>query len=208
MRFVLVHGWGFHAGIFADLISHLDGAETTLIDLGFVSGGPKRDTDWPSDAIAIGHSLGLLWLLEQGRGRFRGLVSIQGFDCFCCHIAPSRIVALKRGLEREPGGTLQAFWRSCGASGFALPEALNVARLDEGLDWLMHWDAQKVRHELACPALALAARDDAIVPAPMSEAIWEDTGIIWSQDGGHVLPLRHPRWCARHVLEFASALPS
>ena len=208
MRFVLVHGWGFHAGIFADLISHLDGAETTLIDLGFVSGGPKGASDWPSDAIAIGHSLGLLWLLEQGRGRFRGLVSIQGFDCFCCHIAPSRIAALKRGLEREPGETLQAFWRSCGASGFALPEALNVARLEGGLDWLMHWDAQKAKHELACPVLALAARDDAIVPASMSEAIWEDTGIIWAQDGGHVLPLRHPRWCARHVLEFASALPS
>ena len=208
MRFVLVHGWGFHAGIFADLISHLDGAETTLIDLGFVSGGPKGETDWPSDAIAIGHSLGLLWLLEQGGGRFRGLVSIQGFDCFCCHIVPSRIAALKRGLEREPGGTLQAFWRSCGAAGFALPEALNVARLDQGLDWLMHWDARKAKQELACPVLALAARDDAIVPASMSEAIWEDTGIIWSQDGGHVLPLRHPRWCARHVLEFANALPS
>ncbi|MGA7458344.1 MAG: hypothetical protein WBW51_13635 [Methyloceanibacter sp.] len=208
MRFVLVHGWGFHAGIFADLISHLGGAETTLIDLGFVSGGPKGESDWPSDAIAIGHSLGLLWLLQQGGGRFRGLVSIQGFDCFCCHIGPSRIAALKRGLEREPGGTLQAFWRSCGASGFALPAALNVARLDEGLDWLMHWDARKAKHELACPVLALAARDDPIVPASMSEAIWQDHGIEWSLDGGHVLPLRHPRWCARHVLEFANALPS
>ena len=208
MRFVLVHSWGFHAGIFADLISHLDGAETTLIDLGFVSGGPKAASEWPSDAIAIGHSLGLLWLLEQGGGRFRGLVSIQGFDCFCCHIVPSRIAALKRGLERDPGATLQAFWRSCGAAGFALPEALNVARLDQGLDWLMHWDARKAKQELACPVLALAARDDAIVPASMSEQIWEDAGIIWSQDGGHVLPLRHPRWCARHVLEFANALRS
>jgi len=208
MRFVLVHGWGFHAGIFADLISHLDGAETTLINLGFVSGGPKGETDWPADAIAIGHSLGLLWLLEQGGGRFRGLVSMQGFDCFCCHIVPSRIAALKRGLERDPGATLQAFWRSCGAAGFALPEALNVGRLDEGLDWLMHWDARKAKQELACPVLALAARDDAIVPASMSEQIWEDAGIIWSQDGGHVLPLRHPRWCARHVLEFANALRS
>jgi pimeloyl-[acyl-carrier protein] methyl ester esterase len=208
MRFVLVHGWGFHAGIFADLVANLDGAETTLIDLGFVSGGPKGATDWPADAVAIGHSLGLLWLLEQGGGRFRGLVSIQGFDCFCRHVSPSRIAALKRGLEREPGGTLQTFWRSCGAAGFALAQALNVARLDEGLDWLMHWDGRKAKQELACPVLALAARDDAIVPASMSEAIWEDTGIIWSQDGGHVLPLRHPGWCARHVLEFANALPS
>jgi pimeloyl-[acyl-carrier protein] methyl ester esterase len=208
MRFVLVHGWGFHAGMFADLVGHLDGAETTLVDLGFVAGGPKGETEWPSDAIAIGHSLGLLWLLKQGGGRFRGLVSIQGFDCFCCHIAPSRIAVLKRGLEREPGGTLQAFWRSCGAAGFAWPESLNVARLDEGLDWLMHWDARKAKHELACPVLALASRDDAIVPAAMSEAVWGNVRIEWSQDGGHVLPLRHPRWCANHVLEFANALPA
>ena len=208
MHFVLVHGWGFHAGIWADVVGHLQDAEGSFIDLGFVAGGPKGASDWPPDAIAVGHSLGLLWLLQQGRGRFRALVSVQGFDCFCCHIAPSRVAALKRGLEREPHRTLQAFWRSCGASGFALPEALNVDRLNEGLDWLMHWDARKAKDELACPVLALAARDDAVVPAAMSEAIWQDTSIKWSQDGGHVLPLRHPQWCARHVLEFADALPS
>jgi pimeloyl-[acyl-carrier protein] methyl ester esterase len=208
MHFVLVHGWGFHAGIWADVVGHLQGAEITLVDLGFVSGGPKGETDWPSDAIAVGHSLGLLWLLQRGGGKFRGLVSVQGFDCFCCHIAPSRVTALKRGLEREPHGTLQAFWRSCGAAGFALPEALNTARLEEGLDWLMHWDAREAKRDLECPVLALAARDDAIVPPSMTESIWKDTDIKWSQDGGHVLPLRHPRWCARHVLEFANALPS
>jgi pimeloyl-[acyl-carrier protein] methyl ester esterase len=207
MRLVLVHGWGFHAGIFADFIGHLEGAEVTLVDLGFVAGGPKGASEWPEDAIAVGHSLGLLWLLERGRSRYRALVSIQGFDCFSCHVAPSRLAALKRGLEREPAGTLQAFWRSCGASGFALPEALNVARLDEGLDWLMTWDATKARKELACPVLALASRDDVIVPPSMSEAIWGEN-IIWSPDGGHVLPLKHPRWCARHVLEFAHTLPS
>jgi pimeloyl-[acyl-carrier protein] methyl ester esterase len=118
------------------------------------------------------------------------------------------LAALKRGLEREPHGTLQAFWRSCGAAGFALPEALNVARLDEGLDWLMHWDARTAKDELTCPVLALAARDDAIVPPSMSQAIWGDKELIWSPDGGHVLPLIHPRWVARHVLDFAHALPS
>jgi len=208
MHFVLVHGWGFHAGIWADVVGHLKGSDVTLVDLGFVSGGPEGVTDWPSDAVAVGHSLGLLWLLRQGKGRFQALVSVQGFDCFCCHVAPSRLVALKRGIEREPHSTLQAFWQSCGAAGFALPEALNVGRLDEGLDWLMHWDARTAKDELTCPVLALAARDDAIVPASMSEAIWRDKRLVWSQDGGHVLPLRHPRWVARHVLEFAHAVPS
>jgi pimeloyl-[acyl-carrier protein] methyl ester esterase len=208
MHFVLVHGWGFHAGIWADVMAHLEDADVTLVDLGFVLGGPKGKREWPADAIAVGHSLGLLWLLRQGTGRFRALVSIQGFDCFCCHIALSRVQALKRGLEREPYGTLQAFWRSCGAAGFALPDALNVAALGEGLDWLMHWDARQAKDELACPVLALAGRDDPIVPPSMSEAIWQGRGIRWSQDGGHVLPLKHPRWCARHVLDFARALPT
>jgi len=207
MRFVLVHGWGFHAGIWTDFVRHLGGADVTLVDLGFVSGGPKGATDWPADAIAVGHSLGLLWLL-QGGSRYRALVSVQGFDCFCCHIAPSRVEALKRGLEREPQATLQAFWRSCGAAGFALPDALNVTRLAEGLDWLMHWDAREAKHELACPVLALASRDDPIVPPSMSESIWKEGGIVWSDDGGHILPIRHPKWCARHVLEFANALPA
>jgi pimeloyl-[acyl-carrier protein] methyl ester esterase len=208
MHFVLVHGWGFHAGIWADVIGHLGGAEVTLVDLGFVAGGPKGEVEWPADSIAIGHSLGLLWLLERGHGRFRALVSVQGFDCFSCHIAPSRIAGLRRGLARNPGETLQAFWRACGASGFAWPDALNAARLDEGLDWLMHWDARAAKAALDCPVLALAARDDVIVPASMTEAIWSETGILWSPDGGHVLPLKHPLWCARHVLEFADALPS
>jgi pimeloyl-[acyl-carrier protein] methyl ester esterase len=208
MHFVLVHGWGFHAGIWADFIGHLDGAGVTLVDLGFVAGGPKGSSEWPADAVAVGHSLGLLWLLKHGQERFRGLISIQGFDCFCCHIAPSRVQALKRGLEREPHGSLQAFWRSCGAAGFALPEALNVARLDEGLDWLMHWDAREAKDDLTCPVLALASKDDAIVPPAMTEAIWQASDIVWSEDGGHVLPVRHPRWCAHHVLEFARALPS
>lgn len=208
MHFVLVHGWGFHAGIWTDFAGHLDGADVTLVDLGFVSGGPKGESDWPSDAIAVGHSLGLLWLLRRGGGKFKGLVSVQGFDCFCCHIASSRVEALKRGLEREPHATLQAFWRSSGTACFALTDSLNVPRLAEGLDWLTHWDARQAKDGLACPVLALASRDDVIVPPEMSSAIWRDRKLIWSQDGGHVLPLSRPQWCARHVLEFADAFPS
>jgi pimeloyl-[acyl-carrier protein] methyl ester esterase len=208
MRFVLVHGWGFHAGIWSEMAAHLGDAELTWVDLGFVAGGPKGTDDWPEDAIVIGHSIGVLWLLAHGAGRFKALVSIQGFDRFCPYVAPSRVGALKRGLANDASATMQAFWRSCGAPDFAVPEALNVPRLDEGLDWLMHWDAQGAKRDLRSPVLALAARNDPIVPPAMSEAIWQGPGIVWSPDGGHVLPLKHPRWCARHVLEFAHTLSS
>ena len=210
MHFVFVHGWGFNAAIWRDLIGFMRISEVSLVDLGFIAGGPKAANTWPSNAIAVGHSLGVFWLLhragEGGSTHFRGLVSIQGFDRFCPPIPPARVVGLRRRLRRDPGQTLEAFWRGCGTESFAPPELLNVERLDEGLSWLMDWDARKTRASLACPTLALAARDDAIVPEAMSVGVWGEHYIHWSQSGGHVLPLRHPEWCARHVLDFAYAL--
>jgi pimeloyl-[acyl-carrier protein] methyl ester esterase len=209
MHLVFVHGWGFHAGIWRDVIAHLPGADISLVDLGFVSGGPEGGSEWPRDAVAIGHSLGALWLLrragEQARAPFRALVSIQGFDRFCPLIPASRVTGMRRGLKRDALVTLQAFWRAAGTQAFAPANALNADRLDAGLDWLLHWDARAVRAHLGCPTLALAARDDAIVPEAMSAGVWGDD-LRWSNTGGHVLPLRHPEWCARHVLDFAHAL--
>ena len=211
-RFVFVHGWGFNAAIWRDSTGYMRNSEVSLVDLGFIEGGPPSVSVWPRDAIAVGHSLGVLWLLrragEEGRAPFRGLVSIQGFDRFCPPIPTSRVAGMRRGLRREAGQTLEAFWRGCGTEPFASPESLNVGRLDEGLGWLMDWDESQARAELSCPTLALAARDDAIVPQAMSEAIWGADNIRWSETGGHVLPLKHPEWCANHVLDFAHALHS
>jgi pimeloyl-[acyl-carrier protein] methyl ester esterase len=208
MHLVLVHGWGFNAGFWRGVLNHLPGATTTLVDLGFIGEDPECTEDWPQDAVAVGHSLGVLWLLHQAATKgcsFGGLVSIQGFDCFRCHVPRSRVAAMRRELKRDAGATLNTFWDACGTEAFAPKEALNVDRLDQGLGWLMDWDARAAKKGLACPTLALAARDDAVVPPAMSEAIWPDDMIHWSPDGGHVLPLRHPEWCARHVLDFAHA---
>src|SRR4029450_6219012 len=94
---------------------HPGGAEGTLVDLGFVTGGPPGEKSWPKDAVAVGHSLGLLWLLARGGRQFRALVSVQGFDCFCCHVPSSRVAAMRRGIERTPYATVETFWRSSGA---------------------------------------------------------------------------------------------
>ena len=210
MHFVLVHGWGFNAAIWRDMAGYMGNSEVSYADLGFIAGGPKAAAQWPSDAIAVGHSLGVLWLLhrarQEGHAPFRALVSIEGFDRFCPHIPPSRVAGMRRGLRRDAYQTVEAFWRGCGTELFAPADALNVERLDEGLSRLMDWDESKAKAELACPILALAARDDAIVPQAMTEAIWRSDTIRWSDTGGHVLPLKHPEWCASHVLDFAHAL--
>ena len=204
MRFVLVHGWGFHAGLWDHFVAHLPDAEIARIDLGFISGGPKGVSDWPQDSIAIGHSLGLLWLLKQG-GRFRALVSIQGFDCFSCHIPKSRVLGMQRNLKKDAEATLRAFWQACGTEPFAPKDALNVEALGAGLDWLASWDASAEKAALTCPTLALASRDDRIVPPSMSETIWNGD-VIWSEVGGHALPLARPDWCASQVIDFTHAI--
>ncbi len=205
---VLVHGWGFHAGLWSEMLPLLGQREVRLVDLGFISGGPASAKDWPDGAIGVGHSLGLMWLLHhasEGR-RFRGLVSIQGFDRFCPHVPEARVLGMRRGLARDPATMLAAFWRGCGTTPFAPPEALNRERLDEGLGWLLDWDERAKHASLDCPILALAARDDAIVPPPMSASVFGSDKIAWSETGGHVLPLSRPEWCAKHVLDFAHDL--
>ena len=211
MHVVLVHGWGFNASIWTPLIAQLGNAAVTLVDLGFVAGAPSEalpseDADWPGDAIAVGHSLGVLWLLKQGGRRFRGLVSCQGFDRYCSHVPKSRVTALKRGIDRDPAGTMDAFWRSCEAPGFAPASALKADRLREGLDWLIQWNAEDIRKTLRCPVLSLATQDDVIVPPAMSEAIWGKENLVWMPEGGHVLPQRLPELVAKHVIEFANTV--
>jgi pimeloyl-[acyl-carrier protein] methyl ester esterase len=209
-RFVLVHGWGFNANLWDDFAPLLGDAEIVRVDLGFISGASGDSSSFPEDAIAIGHSLGTAWLLRQfaegGGCPFRALVAIQGFDRFCPHVPRARLAGMRRGLKRDPAATLAAFWRACGVETFAPADALNPERLDEGLAWLTQWDLREAKAALACPVLALAARDDAIVSPSMSAAIWGDDNIRWSDWGGHVLPLSRPDWCARHVLDFAHDL--
>jgi len=205
MRFVLVHGWGFHAGIWDQFVRHLPDAEIARVDLGFIKGGPAGVSDWHPDSIAVGHSLGLLWLLKQGQGHFRALVSIQGFDCFSCYIPKSRVLGMQRTLKRDADATLRGFWKGCGTEPFASKNALNVEALNVGLDWLASWDAREERRALTCPTLALASLDDSIVPPSMSETVWNGD-VIWSDSSGHALPLLRPDWCASRVTDFAHAI--
>jgi pimeloyl-[acyl-carrier protein] methyl ester esterase len=210
MRFVFVHGWGFDAGVWEGVAAHLAGHELSFVDLGFLGANAEVGQSWPEGAIAVGHSLGTLWLLrateEGGAPPLRALVSIQGFDRFCPYVPRARVASMRRELRRDAASTLQNFWDACGSEPFSDPVSLNTERLDEGLTWLMEWDARTAKERLAYPILALAARDDRIVPQPMSEAIWGGGEMRWSEGGGHVLPLTRPDWCARHVRDYARDL--
>ena len=75
----------------------------------------------------------------------------------------------------------------------------------QGLAWLGDWDERDRLSSLQVPVLALAAKDDPIVPEEMSRASFpEGSGIRLDlrDTGGHLLPRSVPSWCAERIHGF------
>lgn len=206
MQLVFVHGWGFHAGVWERTAPRLAHYDPVFLDLGFVRNGPRAVGYFPENAVYVGHSFGVLWLLKHGPRRMRALVSVAGFDCFHAFADAHAIAAMQSGMERNPEAQLKAFWRSCGTGVFADPEATDIATLKAGLDWLARWDERDAHRALDCPVLALASEDDVVVPYQASREMWADADLRTCRTGGHGLPLTEPEWCAEQIESFLRAL--
>lgn len=210
MNVVFIHGWGFHSGVWSNLLPLLEGAgiEPVLIDLGFVRGGPKGASAIPADALWVGHSFGVMWLLKHGTRPTRGLVSIAGFDCFYKYVPDEVLPSLREGLQRDPQAQMRQFWKNVGIGEEGPGGSLDTGALRGGLNWLGTWDTQAERRSLGAPAMALASEDDMVVRKPMTEAIWGqgDTDLRWLKSGGHLLPLTHAEWCAEQITDFIDGL--
>lgn len=206
---VLVHGWGFDATFWEPLAAQLPDFATVTVDLGFT--GRPDSPEIPTDGrrVAVGHSLGLLWLLKARPFTWDALVSVNGFprfvegDGFGPAQAPRVIERMIRRLGQDPDRVATDFLALCGAPP---PQGrLDTAALEQGLKWLLEWDARAALDRDPEPALILAARNDPVVPLAMTEAAFPDRPghtIAWHDDGGHLLPLTDPRWCAERITEF------
>ncbi|OIQ87270.1 alpha/beta hydrolase family protein [mine drainage metagenome] len=211
---LFVHGWGFDAGFWQPLRQRLAGIPSVAWDLGF-HGAPARPLP-PGDAplVAVGHSFGLLWLLKERPLPWRSLVSINGFsrftraDDFPQGVAPRLLDRMAARLDQAPAAVYQDFMARCGmdvtATGgmeSAATGGLDSARLAWGLSALANWDCR------AAPPvdLALCGRQDPILPTAMSEALFAPALAKW-RDGGHLLPLTDPDWCARQLTAHLESL--
>ncbi len=203
MHLVLIHGWGFGPDIWSPLLEHLDYRQKTIcVDLGFFQDQNLID-DLPHQSILAGHSLGFLWLLKQGLKFNPGaIISISGFNRFTPYVNPRIVRTMKKGIERNPTKQLQSFWDNCGITKYKPMAPPNESRLTDGLDWLEHWDCRQELTDIHCPKLVLATRDDKIVPEQMTRDIWTRQDIIWSETGGHMLPVIRPDWTAQKITEF------
>lgn len=218
-RLVLVHGWGFDAEAWRPLERALGGLETQVVDLGFF-GRPRMPAfDNSKPLVAVGHSLGFLWLLRERPFPWRALVSIAGMPRFTRgpdypHGVGARLLLRMRArFAREPAATWRDFLARCGcpleAGGKRGASEMDVDRLDEGLSWLAEWDERRALAREGAPLLALAAADDAILPAALSEAVFAErpgTAFHRADAGGHGLPVTRTDWCAARVRAFLESL--
>jgi pimeloyl-ACP methyl ester carboxylesterase len=111
---LLLHGWGFDAGVWDGLVAALPGWPVLRGDLGYFGAG----TAWPAarPALAVGHSLGAM-LLARALPAVP-LVAINGFDRFCGAeaVAPRVLARMRRRFAQDPQAVLDDFRAGCGAA--------------------------------------------------------------------------------------------
>jgi pimeloyl-[acyl-carrier protein] methyl ester esterase len=203
-----VHGWGFTPSFWQPLIKKLPKYPFITYDLGFFNHENHNNEDLSilldktSPVIAIGHSYGLQWLADYQKKNlhpFKALISINGFTCFARKnnfpegIAPLMIEKMKRECQINPVKTLKKFHDSLGSHPpLATPHQGN---LSQALEKMMIGD-----HRDICPDLSLCGLSDSLLSKELSLACFSEE-IKWHQ-GGHLLPLDDPRWCAEAILDF------
>ncbi len=216
-QFLFVHGWAMDPSLWDAVRDELGGHAGTVRGLRYFAPPPDAP---PPDAptsdlsladapvIGVGHSLGVMQLLDEPPAGLVGLVAINGFTRFAAaadHPAGMPVRLLHRmmhRLDQDADATAAAFRARCGLP--AMPCGRALPALRRGLEMLVRGDRRQAWRDLAIPVLALAARQDGIVPPALSVACFGTP--LWAPAGGHLLPLSHAPLCARTLRDFAGRL--
>jgi pimeloyl-[acyl-carrier protein] methyl ester esterase len=192
MRIALLHGWGFDAGVWDGLAPLLAG-ELLRMDRGYF--GPPVDVERPD--LMIGHSLGTMLLAR--RWPDVPLVAINGFDRFCGAdaVAPRVVERMAKRFGENPARVLDDFCASIGAG--AAPAIVSRERLGDDLNLLADQSAAQAHR---AGLLVLQAADDPLLPPALRAGAFGGVRACISPDGGHLLPLTRPQWCAARIAEF------
>ncbi|CAK0764588.1 pimeloyl-(acyl-carrier protein) methyl ester esterase [Azospirillaceae bacterium] len=208
---LFVHGWAFDRSFWTPLVRSLENHVSVIVwDLGF-RGSASFVSAPPSNRpiVAVGHSFGLMWLLREHPVFWSALVSINGFPRFSkspdfpLGVAPRVLERMITRLDAEPQVVTRDFLVRCGVAA-PQTEGLDVARLRWGLEALAQWD-QRASLLSETPTLALAGRSDPIVSAAMTREVFASVPVEW-HDGGHLLPITAPDWCAACLRSFLETL--
>ena len=208
MRLHFVHGWALGPQMWEPLAGLLPQVRASFTDRGYFSPALHHWPDEPFTCVA--HSLGVLLALESLPAHCMGLVSINGFDRFCADPAKARPGWAPRVLDRmltrlaaDPVSTLAEFRTKCGCSDpFVIADHAALAR---DLALLRDLDCRAQSAALPVPLLALDGMGDPIVSPEMQAAQFQQVASLartCHRDGGHLLPVTDPRWCAEQIVAF------
>jgi len=197
--FVFVHGWAMSSDMWAGIYDAFQ--NNTQLDLGFVGERYHADIMNTEKAIFVTHSLGTLYALRHHVDQMSALISINGFPSFKNFADVRTLRKMKAQLARDPISQRQDFWNNCGLAGEPEGQA-NIARLEEGLDWLQEWDETTALQNLRVPVLSLAGAQDRITPIDAIKDVWANFELKVAEDGAHVLPVTHPAWCIEKIRTF------
>lgn len=207
LQYFFVHGWGNGPEFWQKTLPYFSECDTHFVDLEFRKSSGRRINSraFPeSRKIYITHSLGTLWALKNRSKDMAALITINGFFSFRPFADEQVLQTMKKRLESDPIPQMSAFWRQCGIS----PDKkdLNLKRLQEGMNWLIHENAARELHSANFPVLSLAAKDDPILPVDTMRHHWSGYPLRIAETGGHSLPWSQAGWCAGQIKEFVGGL--
>lgn len=216
-RLVFVPGWGLNPDFWAPLIRELADFPNITLDMGYFGPARLNVPAFAGSTAVVGHSLGVLWLLHETPFPFDALVSLGGFPAYTAKpdfpvgVSPAAVRAMRRNLAKDAPATLRAFYAQCALDdppGPGLSQA-NQARLSQGLDRLLTWDARPSLKSPHPPILALATADDAVVPLDLTQTAFADTAekLVVFPSGGHGFAYGLAKECARHIRKFLVSRP-
>lgn len=216
IRLVLVHGWGLDATMWDPLCTLLPAWSIERVDHGYWGQpSPPARAIAGQEAVAVGHSLGFLWLLLHHPGPWRALVAVNGFTRFARTphlpqgVPPRFLDHMRRQLAADARGCVVSFLERCGRSEAWQPPGFPAAQpLDEGLRLLRDGDGRAAFAASPGPCLVLAGERDEIATPALTRACFEGSSrvrLAEHAEGDHLLPLSAPAWCADHIRRFVHA---
>ncbi|CUW47041.1 alpha/beta fold hydrolase [Novacetimonas hansenii] len=200
---VFVHGWAFGPEIWDQIRAARPNHTCQMLDFGYFSSVAQTETP-QRPFIAIGHSLGALWLLSTMPQHCRGMVLINGFarftasDDFPHGVPPRLLTRMARKLATAPDDTVRDFRQKAGTD-LPLPGPSHPQRLHDGLHQLLTLDARQDMRMAHCPVSCIAGTGDPIAPPPLTQGSFAPATTIEWHDGGHLLPLTHPDACLQAI---------
>ena len=215
MKILMVHGWAFGPWIWDEMADRLkdllEGEEVqfTQLDFGFFGKPtplPKGHFD-----LAIGHSFGLLWLLQTPLVAFDRLIAVNGFTRFSADTDfqcgwPHRIVQrMRKQLAVETDLVIGNFMEKSGNTqdfqNYSDSSAADIVQLDWALEALINFDGREQWEQFTGPCRAIAGTQDPIVTPEHTQQCFADSDIQWLKSPSHCLPIQFPEICAALVRE-------